>query len=165
MVQLVDPARGVYVKVVLRDDRVVAATVVGAPRTASELLLHLERGTPAPLGRATLLLPQERGTAAAAADPTRIPDRATICRCNGVTKGAIVAAFGTGARSLETLAARTRATTGCGSCADTCAGLLSWLKDADAPPASAPPPVPEAPTPDQAPGDSYLHTAPTGGIR
>jgi assimilatory nitrate reductase electron transfer subunit len=165
VVQLVDPARGVYVKVVLRDDRVVAATVVGAPRTASELLLHLERGTPAPLGRATLLLPQERGTAAAAADPTRIPDRATICRCNGVTKGAIVAAFGTGARSLETLASRTRATTGCGSCADTCAGLLSWLKDSDAPPASAPPPVPEAPTPDQAPDDSYLHTAPTGGIR
>jgi assimilatory nitrate reductase electron transfer subunit len=138
VVQLADPARGTYVKAVLRNDRVVAATVVGAPRTASELLLHVERGTPAPRGRATLLLAPERGSVATneVGDPTHIPDRATICRCNGVTKGAIVRAFGEGARSMETLAARTRATTGCGGCADVCAGLLSWLTDSDAPPSN-----------------------------
>jgi assimilatory nitrate reductase electron transfer subunit len=167
VVQLADPARGTYVKAVLRDDRVVAATVVGAPRAASELLLHVERGTPAPLGRGTLLLPHERGTAAVTAvdDPTHIPDRATICRCNGVTKAAIVAAFGKGARSIETLAGETRATTGCGGCTDTCAGLLSWLTDSDAPPPAASGRAAE-PTPhEQQPDVAQLRAAPTGGVR
>lgn len=136
VVALADPARGVYVKAVVRDDRVVAATVVGAALTASELLLMVDRGTPAPAGRAALLLPGERGAASVADDPTRIPDRATICRCNGVTKGAVVTAFGRGARTVSTLAEQTRATTGCGSCTETCAGLLRWLADADAPPAA-----------------------------
>lgn len=168
VVQLADPARGTYVKAVLRDDRVVAAIVVGAPRTASELLLHLERGTPVPMGRATLLLPSERGAAVTTAvtDPTRIPDRATICRCNGVTKGAIVAAFGAGARSVDTLAARTRATTGCGTCVDTCTGLLRWLADADAPPPAPAParsPVPAPPAQDL--DDPDVCAPPTGAVR
>ena len=168
VVQLADPSRGTYVKVVLRDDRVVAATVVGAPRTASELLLLVERGTPAPLGRANLLLPHERGAAAVGAvdDPTRIPDRATICRCNGVTKGAIVSAFGEGARNIPTLAARTRATTGCGGCTDVCAGLLSWLADSDAPPDTAPPRVAAAASASEQQSDgTQLRAAPTGGAR
>lgn len=157
VVQLADPARGSYAKVVLRGERVVAATVVGSPRAASELLLMVERGTPAPAGRAALLLPHERGPAAAVtpvADPTHIPDRATICRCNGVTKGAIVTAFGAGARTVDALAARTRATTGCGGCADACTGLLAWLADSDAPPR------PLLPTP-----PDVLEPVPTGGTR
>jgi len=157
VVQLVDPGRGSYVKAVLRDSRVVAATVVGAPRAASELLLLVDRGTPTPSSRVALLMPHERPPAAVTDDPTRIPDRATICRCNGVTKGAIVAAFEEGARTVEALAARTRATTGCGGCAQTCAGLLTWLADADAPARS---PLP-APARDAA----ALQTVTTGGPR
>jgi assimilatory nitrate reductase electron transfer subunit len=136
VVQLADPARGVYLKAVVRDDRVVAATVVGSASAASELLLLVERDSRPPLGRAALLFPLERGSSAVTTveDPTRIPDRATICRCNGVTKGAVAAAFGEGARTVTALAARTRATTGCGGCADTCDGLLRWLNDQDAPP-------------------------------
>jgi assimilatory nitrate reductase electron transfer subunit len=129
VVQLADPARGTYVKTVIRAGRVVAATVVGAPRTASDLLLQIERSTQAPLSRASLLFPHERSAAnpSTSEDPARIPDAATICRCNGVTKGAIVAAVAGGAHSVETVAARTRATTGCGGCADACAGLLKSL--------------------------------------
>jgi assimilatory nitrate reductase electron transfer subunit len=168
VVQFADPSRGAYVKAVLRDDRVVAATIVGAPRTASELLLLVERGTPSPLGRATLLLPHERGATAVTAvdDPTRIPDRATICRCNGVTKGAIVRAFGEGARDIQTLAARTRATTGCGGCTDVCAGLLTWLTDSDAPPATAARRPTEASSASEEQTDGpHLRAAPTGGAR
>lgn len=127
VVQLADPARGTYVKTVIRAGRVVAATVVGAPRTASELLLQVERGTQAPLGRASLLLPHERRAASPSEDPAGIPEHTTICRCNGVTKAAIVAAVADGADSVETVAARTRATTGCGGCVDVCAGLLKSL--------------------------------------
>ena len=65
------------------------------------------------------------------ASPTALPARATICQCNGVTKGAITAAWQAGAHTVEQIAARTRATTGCGTCTDTVCGLVEWLAQAD----------------------------------
>jgi assimilatory nitrate reductase electron transfer subunit len=139
VVQLADPARGSYVKAVVRDGVVTGAVCVGAPRAAAELTLLVERGSPAPADRSTLLLPGARSAGGAAtgteADPTHIPDRATICRCNGVTKGALVAAWTGGARTVESIAARTRATTGCGTCRDAVCGLVDWLAAADPDPA------------------------------
>ena len=74
---------------------------------------------------------------AAAATPTQdspalVPDRATICRCNGVTKGDIRTEFASGATELEDIAASTRATTGCGGCTDAVCGILDWLRADDA---------------------------------
>jgi assimilatory nitrate reductase electron transfer subunit len=132
VVQLADPARGSYVKAVVRDGVVTGAVCVGAPRAAAELTLLVERGSPAPADRSTLLMPGSRAAAGApAGDPTHIPDRATICRCNGVTKGALVGAWADGARTVEGMAARTRATTGCGTCRDTVCGLVDWLAAQD----------------------------------
>jgi assimilatory nitrate reductase electron transfer subunit len=174
VVQLLDAARGRYVKAVVRDGVVVGAAVVGDARAAAELRLLVERASPAPAQRATLLLPglrREAGTGAGADDPTAIPDRATICRCNGVTKGALVRAWTTGARSGPDLARATRATTGCGTCADAVTGLAAWLaaSDADAPDADAPDAdAPDADAPDASdpavPGRSPV-PAPTGGTR
>lgn len=160
VVQLVDPGRGRYVKAVIRDDRVIGAICVGAPRSAAELSLLIDRGSPVPHDRATLLLPGYAAPQApvAADDPTLIPDRATVCRCNGVTKGAVVSARQAGARTVEAVARRTRATTGCGSCHDAVAGLLDWLDRADPAPERPRPPAPAqpaVPTPAQA-------AAPTG---
>ena len=59
--------------------------------------------------------------------PSLIPDRATICRCNGVTKGDIRTEFASGATTLEQVAESTRATTGCGECTDAVCGILDWL--------------------------------------
>jgi len=147
VVQLADPGRGRYVKAVVRGGVVTGAVCVGAPRSAAELTLLVERGTPAPADRSTLLLPGARGPAASGeGDPTHIPDRATLCRCNGVTKAALVAAWTAGARTVEGMAARTRATTGCGTCRDTVCGLVDWLAAQDPEPDSAPvvtPAVPE----------------------
>ena len=80
----------------------------------------------APPDRLTLLF-AGIGGADATETPARIPDRATICRCNGVTKGAITACWLAGARSTGDVAERTRATTGCGTCRDTVDGLVRWL--------------------------------------
>ena len=154
VVQLLDPARGRYVKAVVRDGVVVGAAVVGDARAAAELRLLVERASPAPAQLATLLLPglrRDTGGTAGTGDPTAIPDRATICRCNGVSKGALVRAWTTGARSAADLARATRATTGCGTCTDAVAGIAHWLAAADADaadpadvdePAALPPPVP-----------------------
>jgi assimilatory nitrate reductase electron transfer subunit len=139
VVQLADPGRGRYVKAVVRGGVVTGAVCVGAPRAAAELTLLVERGSPAPADRTALLLPGARPAAPdEGGDPTLIPDRATVCRCNGVTKGALVAAWSDGARTVEGVAARTRATTGCGTCRDTVCGLLDWLAAADPDPDTSP---------------------------
>ena len=142
VVQLADPSRGRYVKAVVRGGVVTGAVCVGAPRAAAELTLLVERGSPAPADRTALLLPGARPAGGNGpddgGDPTLIPDRATVCRCNGVTKGAIVGAWDDGARTVEGVAARTRATTGCGTCRDTVCGLLDWLDAADPDPDTSP---------------------------
>jgi assimilatory nitrate reductase electron transfer subunit len=135
VVQLLDPGRGRYVKAVIRNGAVVGATVVGDARAAAELTLLVERHSPAPADRATLLLPGSRRQTAPVDDPTTLPDRATICRCNGVTKGALSAAWADGARSVAELARCTRAGTGCGTCGDAVAGIAHWLAACDAGPA------------------------------
>jgi assimilatory nitrate reductase electron transfer subunit len=61
-----------------------------------------------------------------------MPDAATVCQCNNVSKGALVRCWRAGARRLDEVVARTRATTGCGTCRDAVEGILGWLGDVDA---------------------------------
>lgn len=138
VVQLLDAGRGRYVKAVVREGVVVGGVVVGDARAAAELTLLVERGSAAPSERSLLVLPGSRRTADEGGDPTHIPDRATVCRCNGVTKGAIVRAWSAGARTPDAVAARTRATTGCGSCRDAVAGIVGWLAASDPDPDDSP---------------------------
>ncbi|MBI4939157.1 MAG: NAD(P)/FAD-dependent oxidoreductase [Actinobacteria bacterium] len=131
VVQLLDPGAGRYVKAVVRDGVVVGAIAVGDARAAADLTLLVERGSTAPLDRTSLVTGAARRAGVTADDPTRIPDRATVCRCNGVTKGAIVRAWSAGARTRDAVTRTTRATTGCGSCAEIVGGLLAWLDASD----------------------------------
>jgi assimilatory nitrate reductase electron transfer subunit len=135
VVQFLEPGSGRYLKAVVRDGTVVGASVVGDPRAAADLRLLVERGAPAPARSATLLLPGTRvdpdDAGSRAGDPTAIPDRTTICRCNGVTKGALVKAWTAGARGPSGLARATRATTGCGTCAEAVSGIAAWLATCD----------------------------------
>jgi assimilatory nitrate reductase electron transfer subunit len=133
LVTFADAARGIYQKLLLRDERIVGAILLGDTRAAGTVTQLFDRGPAAPHDRAALLF---GGAARAEAEsPTLIPDRATICQCNGVTKGAIRDAWQAGARSVTEIASTTRATTGCGTCRDTVCGLLGWLSAADAQPA------------------------------
>jgi assimilatory nitrate reductase electron transfer subunit len=49
-----------------------------------------------------------------------------------VRKAAIVASWRAGARTVTDVVARTRATTGCGGCADAVCGIVAWLSTVDA---------------------------------
>ena len=60
-----------------------------------------------------------------------MPDRAVVCRCNGVTKGDIVGCWRHGGRTVDDVAASTRATTGCGGCKDAVCGIVDWLRRSD----------------------------------
>jgi assimilatory nitrate reductase electron transfer subunit len=131
--QLTDPHVGRHVEVVVRDGVLVGAVCVGDGALAADLVSTYTRGTPVPRDPAHLLLRPVAGAGAAeASSPTLMPDRATVCRCNGVSKGDVVGCWRAGATTCEEVAEATRATTGCGSCTSTVQGLLDWLAAADA---------------------------------
>jgi assimilatory nitrate reductase electron transfer subunit len=125
-----DPARGTYKKVVLRDGKVTGAILLGQIDTVGTVTQLFDRDAPAPSDRLSLLF-ADRGAPVPAQTPALMPDRTTVCQCNGVTKGAITACVLAGARTVADVAAATRATTGCGSCRDTVAGITSWLTQAE----------------------------------
>lgn len=114
IVTYTDPASGVYKKLIIRDNQLVGAILMGDGQTAPKLLQAFERKSPLPENRAELLFAlsdslQTLGVA-------DLPDDAQICNCNGVSKGKIVAAVKSGKRNLKMLCDATRAGTGCGSC-------------------------------------------------
>jgi assimilatory nitrate reductase electron transfer subunit len=132
VVRFADPARGTYKKVVIRDDRLVGAILLGETATAGFLTQLYDRAAPLPPDRLHLLF-DGLGGATPAETPVRIPDAATVCHCNNVTKGRVRACWEDGARDVRDVAARTRATTGCGGCRGTVAGILDWLESQQAP--------------------------------
>lgn len=129
---LSDPDSRRHVEVTVQDGRVVAGTVIGSAAVAADLVSSYGRATPVPADPAYLLLPTLSAMPTSTpTSPALIPDRATICRCNGVSKGAIVGCWKEGARTRGEVAGATRASTGCGTCADTVSGILDWLNASD----------------------------------
>jgi assimilatory nitrate reductase electron transfer subunit len=127
VVRLSDPARGVYQKLVVRDGRLAGAILLGDTAAAGTLTQLLDRGAALPADRLSLLAGRRDAAATAAGSPAMIPGHATICQCNGVTKAAICAAWQDGARDAGQVAARTRASTGCGTCRDAVEGIVAWM--------------------------------------
>jgi assimilatory nitrate reductase electron transfer subunit len=130
VIRFTDSSRGVYQKLVVREGRLAGAILLGDTAAAGTLTQLFDRGAVLPADRASLLLAR-RGAAPAADSPVMIPGHATICQCNGVTKAAICAAWEDGARSAGEIAARTRASTGCGTCRDAVEGIAAWLAAAE----------------------------------
>lgn len=133
-ITLSDPAAGRHVSVEVESERIVAATCIGAPGVAANLTAAFEHRTPIPADPSHLLFTQVPGAAAPErSNLATMPGGATVCRCNGVTKRDIVAAHGAGDRDVAAVAARTRATTGCGGCKSAVEGLLAWMEQVDPP--------------------------------
>lgn len=134
-----DPARGTYARLVIVDERLTGAIMLGDNPTVGTVIQLFDRGAPVPADRRSLLLGRSRDAAAPVPveSPALMPDATTICQCNTVRKGALVRCWREGARSLDEVAARTRATTGCGGCRDAVAGILDWLSAADSAEAAA----------------------------
>ncbi|UKJ63381.1 NAD(P)/FAD-dependent oxidoreductase [Cellulosimicrobium cellulans] len=130
-VTLSDPASGRHVEVVVADGLLVGATCVGAPEVGADLTATYTRRVPVPVDPAHLLVRPVAQAPAPASSPTNMPDRTTVCTCNGVTKGDVVGCWHDGARSVDDVARATRATTGCGGCKDVVCGLVDWLATAD----------------------------------
>lgn len=128
-----DPAGGRYAALALSGDRVVGGTMIGLPDAAASMIQFYDTGAPAPSDRLALLLGRALPGAPETADPGRLPAAAVVCRCNTVTKGALVAAWRGGATDVAALGRATRAGTGCGSCLDAVGGICAWLSESDPP--------------------------------
>ncbi|MEO3824450.1 FAD-dependent oxidoreductase [Actinomadura sp. B10D3] len=130
VVRFTDSARGTYKKAVIRDGRLIGAILLGETSTAGTLTQLYDRAAPLPAERLGLLFPGV-GAAAEAESPLRMPDAATVCQCNNVSKGQIRACWQAGARTAADVARETRASTGCGSCRGAVEGIVAWLDEQD----------------------------------
>ncbi len=114
VVTYAEPGKGIYKKLIIHDNRLVGAILMGDGQAAPRVLQLFDRKGALPENRAELLFPLAgENKATNVAD---LPDSAQICNCNGVTKGKIIAAVKAGKRSLKVLCDSTRAGTGCGAC-------------------------------------------------
>lgn len=128
-VTFADPARGTYAKLVIRDERLAGAIMLGDNPTVGAVIQLFDRGGRLPADPRALLLGRAVGTLERAAEtsPALIPDAAVICQCNTVTKRDLVHCWQAGARSTSDMVAATRAGTGCGTCRDAVDGIAAWL--------------------------------------
>jgi assimilatory nitrate reductase electron transfer subunit len=123
-----DVSRGRYAKLVVRNERIAGAIVVGLPDAAATITQLYDRKGFVPSDRLALLLGRALpGGATTASSPADLPGTALVCRCNSVSKARLVEAWKGGATDVPELALATRATTGCGGCTDAVRGIADWL--------------------------------------
>ena len=114
VVTYVEPSRGVYKKLIVRDDHIAGAILLGDGATTPRLLQSFNGNEKLPADRAAMLFPIASDTVGI--DVSSLSDNAQICDCNGVSKGQIVSAVNAGNRNFKSVCNATRAGTGCGSC-------------------------------------------------
>jgi len=128
-VQYAEPKRRVYTAVIVRDGKLVGATLLGDVSKVSFLMQAFDRGMVLPEDRRSLLF--DLGAPEAAASVAELADDTQICNCNGVTKGAIRACVQGGERTMRAVMATTRAGSGCGSCKGQVLEVLEWAADGE----------------------------------
>jgi nitrite reductase (NADH) large subunit len=113
-VRICEPRRGVYKSVVVRDGKLVGATLLGDTGKVAFLTQAFDRALPLPEERVELLFelaaPSDKQGAA------EMDDGVQVCNCNGVRKGDLVACVRAGTTSVTGVMAATRAGKGCGVC-------------------------------------------------
>jgi nitrite reductase (NADH) large subunit len=118
-----DPIKGTYKKIVLSSDgqTLLGGVLVGDTEDFGTLLAQVQAGGQISGQPESLILPMLEGTKGKSA----LPDTATICSCENVSKGAIVEAIRAGATDLTGIKSSTKACTGCGGCAALCKDVLN----------------------------------------
>ncbi len=123
-VRFSEPRRGVYKSVVVRDGKLVGATLLGDVEKVAFLTQSFDRGLPLPEERVELLFSLAGPTEAEGA--AEMDDTVQVCNCNGVSKGALTACVAGGTSSVTGVMAVTRAGKGCGSCKSLVAQIVEW---------------------------------------
>jgi len=116
-----DEAAQVYKKIVVSADktRLLGAVLVGCAKEYSDLLQMMLNGLAVPEQPESLIMPgfDQSTSKSGGSGVDLLPDSATICSCNNVSKADICSAIDGGATSLGALKKCTQAATACGGCA------------------------------------------------
>ena len=122
-----DASRGIYKRVVVKDDRIVGAVLYGDTADGGWYFDLLRKQDSIADIRDALIFGQAFASGGGQADPkaavAALSDTAEICGCNGVTKGQVVSCIARGAHSLDAVRATCKASASCGSCT----GLVETL--------------------------------------
>ena len=119
-----EPRRGVYKSLVIRDEKLIGATMLGDTSKVAFLMQAFDHGLPLPAERLEMMF--NLGTPAADVGAAELADDAQVCNCNGVSKGALVACVTGGVTSVTGVMDKTRAGKGCGSCKSLVAQIVEW---------------------------------------
>ena len=124
-----DAARGVYRRLVLKEDRIIGAVMYGDTADGPWFFDLLKRREDVAPLRETLIFGQSYA-GGAPLDPmaavAALPDDAEICGCNGICKAKIVGTIADKKlASLDEVRAHTKASSSCGSCTGLVEKLLS----------------------------------------
>lgn len=124
-----DAARGVYRRLVLKEDRIIGAVMYGDTADGPWFFDLLKRREDVAPLRETLIFGQSYA-GGAPLDPmaavAALPDDAEICGCNGICKAKIVGTIADKKlASLDEVRAHTKASASCGSCTGLVEKLLS----------------------------------------
>jgi nitrite reductase (NADH) large subunit len=119
-----EPRKGIYKSVVIRDGRLVGATLVGDVRKVAFLMQAFDRGLALPEDRVELMF--DLGGPPAEVSAAELAGDAQVCNCNGVSKDAIKAAVDGGCKTVNGVMDKTRAGKGCGTCKSLVAQIVEW---------------------------------------
>ena len=124
-----DASRGVYKRVIVRDDKLVGAVLYGDTQDGNWYFDLLRKQQDVADIRDALIFGQAFASGGTDTNPNAavaaLPLDAEICGCNGVSKGKVVAAIDGGACTLDAVRACTKASASCGSCTGLVEGLLA----------------------------------------
>lgn len=124
-----DAARGVYKRVVLKDDRIIGAVLYGDTADGNWYFDLLRKEEDVSDIREALIFGQAFASGGALADPNAavaaLSDDAEICGCNGVSKGQVVSCIAGGASSVDAVRSQCKASASCGSCTNLVESLLA----------------------------------------
>ncbi|WP_218950248.1 nitrite reductase large subunit NirB [Acinetobacter sp. YH16044] len=116
-----DEAAQVYKKIVVNAEKtkLLGAVLVGCAKEYNDLLQMMLNGLDVPESPESLIMPGYAQSAgkSGGSGVDLLPDSATICSCNNVSKADICSAIADGSTSLGALKKCTKAATACGGCA------------------------------------------------
>jgi nitrite reductase (NADH) large subunit len=124
-----DATRGIYKRVVVKDDRVIGAVLYGDTADGNWYFDLLRKEEDISDIREALIFGQAFASGGGAADPlaavAAMGEDTEVCGCNGVSKGKVMACIGGGANSLDAVRAGCKASASCGSCTGLVENLLA----------------------------------------
>ena len=124
-----DATRGIYKRVIVKDDRIVGAVLYGDTADGNWYFDLLRKGEDVSEIRDALIFGQAFASGGgASANPidavAALSNDAEICGCNGVSKGKVLACIDGGAHTLDAVRVGCKASASCGSCTGLVENLL-----------------------------------------